>query len=119
MDFDLMRRRLVAAREMIGCNRKEFSERIGIPYRTITNYENGSREPGGDYISKVADVCGVSTDYLLGLTETPRVEAPKPKDAADLKMDQIVALLESMNGAGLEKVLAYASDLAFNPAYKK
>ena len=47
------------------------------------------------------------------------VEAPKPKDAADLKMDQIVALLESMNGAGLEKVLAYASDLAFNPAYKK
>lgn len=119
MDFELMRRRLIAAREMIGCNRKEFAARAGIPYRTITNYENGAREPGSDYLALVADLCDVSTDYLLGLSDVPRVEQVIAAKPAAMRLEKILSLCESLNDAGLEKVLSYASDLAFNPAYKK
>lgn len=76
MDFDLMRQRLVQAREFIGYNRKQFAEELGIPYRTVTNYENGAREPGSDYITKVADFCGCTTDWLLGLTDSAREKSP-------------------------------------------
>ena len=69
MDYDLMRKRLVEAREHIGYNLKEFSEKVNIPYRTITNYENGSREAGSDYLTTVATICGVTTDWLLGVSD--------------------------------------------------
>ncbi|MCI8538280.1 MAG: helix-turn-helix transcriptional regulator [Oscillospiraceae bacterium] len=69
MDYDLMRKRLVEAREHIGYNRKEFAEKVNIPYRTITNYENGSREAGSDYLTTVATICGVTTDWLLGVSD--------------------------------------------------
>ena len=68
--------RLVKAREFIGHNRKSFAEKLNIPYRTITNYENGSREPGSDYILKVANICGCTTDWLLGLSDNPRNNSP-------------------------------------------
>jgi transcriptional regulator with XRE-family HTH domain len=62
----LVRQRLIEARIVAGYgNRKVFSEEIGVPYRTVTNYENGAREPGIEYISKVADFCGCTTDWLL------------------------------------------------------
>ena len=69
MDYDLMRKRLVEAREHIGYNRTEFAEKVNIPYRTITNYENGSREAGSDYLTTVATICGVTTDWLLGVSD--------------------------------------------------
>ena len=36
--------RLIAMRETTGLNRKEFAEKFGIPYQTITCWELGKRE---------------------------------------------------------------------------
>lgn len=80
MDYDLMRKRLVEARELIGCNRKEFADKLKIPYRTITNYENGAREAGSDYLAKVAAVCGVTTDWLFGIVDAKK--SPSTAEAA-------------------------------------
>ena len=35
--------RLIAIRNKTGLNRKEFAEKFGIPYRTITDWELGNR----------------------------------------------------------------------------
>lgn len=75
MDSELMRKRLIEAREFIGCNRKAFAELLGMPYRTVTNYENGAREPGSDYLIRVADECGCTVDWLLGVSDSPRQSA--------------------------------------------
>lgn len=117
MDFELMRKRLIEAREMNGYNRKAFAAALGISYRTVTNYENGAREPGSDYITKVADFCKVSTDFILGRSDLPR-EEPEQKIPEE-KVDRIVKLCEELNDAALDKIYAYISDLAFNPAYRK
>ena len=60
--------RLVKIRKEKGYTRKELSDLLGIPYRTLTNYENGEREPGHSFIVRIAKEFNVTTDYLLGLS---------------------------------------------------
>lgn len=63
--------RLVAIREANGYTRKRLADELGRPYRTITNYESGDREPGHAYIIEIAQKFGVTTDYILGIVDTP------------------------------------------------
>ncbi len=63
--------RLVEIREKNGYTRKRLAEELGRPYRTLTNYEMGEREPGHTYIIEIAKKFGVTTDYLLGLSDDP------------------------------------------------
>ena len=114
--------RLVKAREFIGNNRKSFAEKLNIPYRTITNYENGSREPGSDYILKVANICGCTTDWLLGLSDNPRNNSPY----SDLVVQEGDSLFEALrvnygklNEEGREKLVDYSDDLVQSSKYKK
>lgn len=77
--------RLVEIRERNGYTRKRLAEELGRPYRTITNYENGEREPGHDYIIEIATKFGVSSDYILGLTDTSALPNNKkaPSDLSE------------------------------------
>ena len=76
--------RLVKIREEYGYTRKRLADELNRPYRTITNYENGEREPGHDYIIEIAKKFGVSTDYILGLSSTPDLQTKKsPSDISE------------------------------------
>ncbi len=117
-----MRERLVKAREFIGQNRKEFAETLNMSYRTITNYENGSREPGSDYLARVADVCGCTTDWLLGLSDDARCCSPYSSLLAQGSDPQFEALrrnYDSLNEEGQEKLIGYSDDLVQSGKYKK
>ena len=118
MELALMRKRLIEARAFVGMNRKEFAAALGIPYRTVTNYENGSREPGSDYISKVADYCSCTTDWLLGLTDSAREKA-EDGSASDPQIELLLNVCRPLNSAAIGRLIAYAEDLTFNPANKK
>jgi transcriptional regulator with XRE-family HTH domain len=118
MDGEKMRERLVRAREFIGYNRKAFADALGMSYRTVTNYENGSREPGHDYLIKVADFCGCTTDWLLGLSDDPRNNAPHESEE-DLLKKRLLLACDALNSAAVEKVITYADDLAYNPYNRK
>lgn len=52
---------------------KQVAEGAGIPLRTYRRYENGEREPSASIIVALAKFFGVSTDYLLGLSDSPTV----------------------------------------------
>ena len=114
MDCELMRARLVKARTWMALNRKDFAAELRMSYRTVTNYENGSREPGGEYITRVANFCGVTTDWLLGLTDEPHVKA-----FHDEQMEKLSIACLELNEGAVNKVIEYAEDLAWNPANKK
>ena len=114
--------RLIKAREFIGYNRKSFAEMLNIPYRTITNYENGSREPGSDYILKVADVCGCTTDWLLGLSDNPRSDSSYSAlvvQEHDPLLKTLCVNYEGLNAEGREKLVDYSDDLIQSNKYKK
>lgn len=44
---------------------KEFSDRLGISYRTIQNYVSGERGVGSDFLAAAAEQLGVSATWIL------------------------------------------------------
>ena len=62
---------------------EETAKIIGVARGTYTHYELNKREPDNDTLLKIANLFGVTTDYLLGHTSS--TEAKKtPKDLAKL-----------------------------------
>ena len=60
---------------------EETAKIIGVARGTYTHYELNKREPDNDTLLKIANLFGVTTDYLLGHTSS--TEAKKtPKDLA-------------------------------------
>ena len=57
---------LKAARKKSGKTQKEIADSLGVGQSTYKNYECGLREPNGDTIVALANLFGVTTDYLLG-----------------------------------------------------
>ena len=51
---------------------KEVAEKTGIDYSTLSRIENGNvKKVGDDVLLKLARFFGVSTDFLLGITNVP------------------------------------------------
>lgn len=46
------------------------SELMGLSKNALANYERGKRVPRADALRMIADYYGVSTDYILGRTDT-------------------------------------------------
>lgn len=80
--------RLVEIREKNGYTRKRLAEELGKPYATITKYETGEREPGHTYIMEIAKKFGVTTDYILGVSDNFKNIAPSlPDEAMEVARD--------------------------------
>lgn len=60
--------RLKKAREASNLTVKQAAAALRLPYTTYNNYEKNTREPSGGLICKMAEFFGVSTDYLLGMS---------------------------------------------------
>ena len=69
---------LKSARKSTGMTQKDVSTALNISPNTYKNYEQGLREPNGDTMVALANLFGVSTDYLLG-----RPTAQPPTDALE------------------------------------
>lgn len=61
--------RLRELRKQKGITMKQLGEIVGVGESTISQYENGKRQPDYDTINQFADYFGVSVDYLLGRTD--------------------------------------------------
>lgn len=59
------------ARENLGISQRELARRCGISEAQIGKYEKGTIDPSSTYLRNIAEVLGVSTDYLVGLTDNP------------------------------------------------
>lgn len=44
----------------------QVADRLSVIRQTISHWENGTRTPDAESLSKLADLFGVTTDYLLG-----------------------------------------------------
>lgn len=63
--------RLVEVRKAAGKTQKEVAAAIGVPERTYQKHEAGEQLPRLPVIVALAQLYGVSADYLLGLKENP------------------------------------------------
>lgn len=63
-------RKLRELRQASGLTQKQVAERIGVTASVVSAYENDIRSPSHSTLVKLASLYHVSTDYLLGITET-------------------------------------------------
>ncbi len=94
--------RIAALRRQAGFSQAELAQRLRISASAVGMYEQGRREPAADLLVALADVFGVSVDYLL--TGSPRTD--RELQTADQ------ALLSSM--AELERKLNRRRSVPFS-----
>ncbi|MBM6708691.1 helix-turn-helix transcriptional regulator [Ligilactobacillus salivarius] len=79
----------------------ELEEKLGFGRNSLYSWKK--KTPNGDRLSKVADYFGVTTDYLLGRTETPQFTS---KDEKDIQKK----LTEMIDGLSDDSSLAYLNN---------
>lgn len=62
---------LVKLRHEHKMTQQELADKIGVSRGTIGMYEIGKRDPDTETLIKIANVFNVTTDQLLGRTDTP------------------------------------------------
>lgn len=65
-------------------SQKQVASDIGISITTISQYESDSRFPNEEILKRLCKYYQISSDYLLGLTDTKH--APLSKEEAKEKM---------------------------------
>lgn len=60
-----------------GYSQKELAEMINVAQNTVSNWENGTREPDNKTLIELAEIFNCSTDYLLGRTDIKNPYEPE------------------------------------------
>lgn len=106
--------RIKACREAKGVSQKEMSIDLQTPQPVISRWETGERTPSKRSLSALSDYFGVSTDYLLGITDNPSRSIPtKPHISnEDLKFALWGTDAENITKEQFEQVKAFARFIA-------
>jgi transcriptional regulator with XRE-family HTH domain len=82
--WQLLAERMYTIRRRLGLTSKELATRVGTGRTTISRLENTSKpQVTFDVLVRIADVLGVSLDYLAGRKDDERVEF-EPAAVAEL-----------------------------------
>lgn len=93
----------------LGLNQVEFAKIFNVTKQTVSNWENGNRNPDSATLSKLADYFGVTVDYLLGRTDQRNITKEKAKLDSSIKTIAAHRLgyVEDLNDDAIEKINEY------------
>ncbi len=63
---NIVGQRIRKERDRLDISQEELGKMFPVTKQTVSNWENGNRIPDTKTINKLAEIFGVSTDYLLG-----------------------------------------------------
>ena len=69
----MLGQRINELRTSFGWSQVELAKRLQVAKQTVSNWENENIQPSIDMLVRLARQFNVSTDYLLGLDEIPRL----------------------------------------------
>lgn len=68
-DFSILAKRIKELRASLNLTQKQFTELVGCTQATLSAYENGAKSPSLEIVKGIAEKCGVSIDWLCGLSD--------------------------------------------------
>lgn len=88
--------RIRLAREDAGLTQGQLAKMLGVSRPTVSDIEAGRRKVSAEELGKMADLFGVSTEWLLGRDQS-----------ADMSQDLLLAArhLEKLSAGDLQRVL--------------
>lgn len=69
----MLGQRIFELRTAFGWSQVQLAKKLNISKQTVSNWENDNIQPSIEMLMRMAKVFGVSTDYLLGLDQIPRL----------------------------------------------
>lgn len=116
--------RLKECREMRGLSQKEVAATLKVSAPSVSNWESEKTRPTHDNLEKLADLYGVSVDYLLGRDAPAEMQKEKPADFGGTDKDELsdderelLRLYRQLNAEGREKALGLLDDLVATGKY--
>lgn len=82
------------ARKDAHISQAKLAEKLGITTSTLVNYEKGRTPIKADMLIKYAQICNVSTDYLLKLSNCQNIEDAQIQKKIGIN-EKSIAMLES------------------------
>ena len=95
MDCEKIGNFIMQNRKAKKLTQKQVADRIGLAISAVSSYESGTRYPSYDVLAKLARIFHVSTDYLLGMTDTRNVDVTGLNDNEIELVSQLVDMLRS------------------------
>ena len=93
-------KRICALRKAKGMKQEELAQRLDISGQAVSKWENDQTCPDVSLLPRLAEVFGVTTDYLLTgeQEETPPVQLVPEEERKDMKDLMLRVLVESKDG---------------------
>lgn len=73
--------RIREARIAANLTQQQLADMLNISYATLSGYETGAHDPKSNMLAKIADICKVTVDYLLGIDRS-EVDEPSQSEEA-------------------------------------
>lgn len=97
-----------------GLSQRSVAKELGVSQAVLSHYENGLREPGLDFVARVADYYKVSTDFLLGRTMSREDYTITAEDLPDSSEDKDNVLRGSMMATLNKKLIINSLSIIFD-----
>lgn len=80
-----------------GLNQVEFAKLMGVSKQCVSNWENDNVIPSIDMLLKMATFFNVTTDYILGRTETKTLDVSRLTDEQIGHISNIINDIANLN----------------------
>lgn len=104
MDKKDFGRRIKAERIKKGYTQQSLSDALDVSKTSVTMYEQGQRFPREEVLNDLAQLLDVSIDYLMGLTEIPRITQQPSNRIEKNELNIKVVPVYSAAGAGSGRI---------------
>lgn len=107
--------RVLGLLEPTGISKNKLVSILGINKNSFVDWENRGNIPSGDVVAKIADYFHVSTDYLLGRTDS---KEPPEASGGPLR-SALLGNFDQLNLEGQERLVETSDDMVSSGKYKK
>lgn len=118
--MEILSKRLHYLRELNKLSQKDMAKKLNISIKTYVHYEYNENTPKINTLIKIADIFGVTVDYLVGHNEKPSNLSIKQKEDIFIKEYNEKGILELAKIYNTLSVFLQAELLGYAHAlYKK
>ncbi len=119
--------RIKDARKFAGISQKELAKMLGIAPATLSGYESGTHDPKSDILTMIADICGVSVDFLLGRKHEegnpPALDDIRGSSDTELskkqpELNHLLNMFHKLNSEGQKRLIDTADDMVRSGKYE-
>lgn len=94
-----------------GLTQDELAQKLGISKGSVAMWETNKRTPSTGILVRLADLFGVTTDYLLGRSENPAPEPVSNTSQDTSKTANLLSAFEQLDADNQDIIIGEAKKL--------